>query len=212
MNRDFEIRQLLRAYRSGIMSEAAFEEEMGRLEREVAEPGQPASPSFEALGRSYRSEREAVISFLDQLHATQMDSAIAFAKWAAVCRTKGLRTGLMMMAEREAYHARVIERRVHELGAELRATASEHGSKLVELLANAEISELEKLLALTGLIQDPQQAVAPILAFASALNSDIETKQALRLLAEDELSTATWLHDICATLSAQQIPAANKTE
>ena len=34
MNRDFEIRQLLRAYRSGIMSEAAFEEEMARLEHE----------------------------------------------------------------------------------------------------------------------------------------------------------------------------------
>jgi hypothetical protein len=208
MNRDFEIRQLLRAYHSGLMSEAAFEEEMSRLEREVAEPGQPVSPGFEALGRVYPSEREAVISFLDQLHATQMDSAVAFAKWAAVCRTKGLRTGLMMMAEREAYHARVIERRVHELGAELHTTVTEHGSKLVELLANAEISELEKLLALTGLIQDPQQAVAPILAFASAVNSDIETKQALRLLAEDELSSATWLHDICATLSAQQIPAA----
>jgi hypothetical protein len=70
MNRDFEIRQLLRAYRSGIMSEAAFEEEMSRLEHEAVEPGQPASPGFEALGRSYRSEREAVISFLDQLHAT----------------------------------------------------------------------------------------------------------------------------------------------
>lgn len=212
MNRDFEIRQLLRACHSGIMSEAAFEEEIGRLENEVAEPGQPASPGFEALGRSYRSEREAVISFLDELHATQMDSAIAFGEWAAVCRVKGLRTGLMMVAEREAYHAQVIERRVHKLGAELRATATEHGSKLVELLANAEISELEKLLALTGLIEDQQQAVASILAFGSALKSDIETKQALRLVAEDELSTATWLHDICATLSARQVPASKMAE
>jgi hypothetical protein len=32
MNRDFEVRQLLRAYRSGLLSEAAFEEEMNRLE------------------------------------------------------------------------------------------------------------------------------------------------------------------------------------
>jgi hypothetical protein len=212
MNRDFEIRQLLRAYRSGVMSEAAFEEEMARLEQETAEPGQPAGPGFEAFGRAYRSERDAVISFLDKLHATQMDSAIGFAKWAAVCRIKGLRTGLMMVAEREAYHARVIERRVHELGGELRAVSTDHGSKLVELLANVEISELEKLLALTSLIREPQQAIAPIVTFAAALNSDIETKQALRLLAEDELSSATWLRDICAALSASEVPMSKEIE
>ena len=212
MNRDFEIRQLLRAYRSGLLSEAAFEEEMIRLEHEAAEPGQGESPRFEAFGHVYRSEREAVISFLDKLHAAQMDSAIGFAKWAAVCRTKGLRTGLMMVAERQAYHARVIERRMHELGAELRAALTERGGKLAEVLANSEISELEKLLALTSLIQEPQQAVAPIVTFAAALNNDVETKQALRLLAEDELSSATWLHDICAALGATQAPAPAPSE
>ncbi len=205
MNRDFEIRQLLRAYRGGIMSEAAFEEEMTRIEHEVAEPG-AITPSFEALGRTYRSEREAVIDFLDKLHATQMDGAVGFAKWSAVCRTRGLRTGLMIVAERKAYHARVLERRAHELGAELRTISSEQGSKLVEVLANGEISELEKLLALTTLIQEPRAAVAPLMAFAAALNTDIETKQALRLLAEDELSSATWLSDVYGALSAGQVP------
>ena len=81
------------------------------------------------------------------------------------------------------------------------ATASEEGTKLVELLASGEIPEIEKLSALTSLIQEPKQAIAPLLTFAAALNSDIETKQALRLLAEDELSSATWLHDICAVIS-----------
>jgi hypothetical protein len=201
-NRDFEIRQLLRAYRSGLMSEAAFEEEMTKLEQGDGEPSQ-AQPGFEALGRVYRSEREAVINFLDELHATQMETAIGFAKWAAVCRTTGLRTGLLMIAEREAYHARVLERRVRELGGELHGSPTEQGSKLVELLANREISELEKLLALISFIRDPQESVAPIVQFASLLRSDLETRQALRLLAEDEVSSATWLHEICAVLSAQ---------
>jgi hypothetical protein len=40
MNRDFEIRQLLRAYRSGLKSEAAFDEEMVRLEHEAGGPEQ----------------------------------------------------------------------------------------------------------------------------------------------------------------------------
>ena len=208
MNRDFEVRQLLRAYRSGLMSETAFEEEMTRLEHETGEPGQPVlPPGFEVFGRSYRSEREAVISFLDELHATQMDLAIGFAKWSAACRTMGLRTGLMMAAERSAYHSRVIERRVHELGGELHVTTSEHGGKVAEVLANGEVSDLEKLLALTSLIQDPQQVIAPIVTFASALRKDVETKQALRLFAEDELSTVAWLHDICAALTAAEVPA-----
>ena len=168
MNRDFVIRQLLRAYRSGILSEAAFEEELARLQH-GAEPGEPTGPGFEAFGRMYSSERSAVISFLDELHPTQMDSAVGFAKWASVCRTKGLRTGLMIVAERKAYHARVIERRVHELGGELRATTSKETAKLVEILANGEIPEVEKLSALTSLIQEPKQAIAPLLTFAAAL-------------------------------------------
>jgi hypothetical protein len=192
------------------MSEAAFEEEMTRLEQGNGEQVQ-AQPGFEAFGRVYRSEREAVINFLDELHATQMETAIGFAKWAAVCRTTGLRTGLLMIAERDAYHARVLERRVRELGGELHGSPTEQGSKLVELLANREISELEKLLALISFIRDPQEAVAPILQFASLLRTDLETRQALRLLAEDELSSATWLHEICAVLSAQASQVAGNT-
>jgi hypothetical protein len=207
MNRDFEIKQLLRAYRSGILSDAAFEEELSHLEHETGEQEQPVSPGFEAGGRTYRSEREAVLSFLDELHATEMDSAIGFAKWSAVCRTMGLRSGLMVAAERNAYHARIIERRVHELGGDLRTTASQHGSKIAEVLGNGSIPDFEKLAALTAMIQEPQQAVAPLVEFASALNRDIETKQVLRLLAEDELSTATWLHEIFSVLTSRQAAA-----
>jgi hypothetical protein len=201
MNRDFEIRQLLRAYRSGLMSDAAFEEEMTRLEHEVTSPGE--SPGFEALGRRYRSEREALLTFFDQLHATQMDAAAAFAKWAAVCRTPGLRTGLIMIAERNAGHARILARRAHELGGELHSVATERGSRLVEILANPQVSDIDKLASLMGLIEEPKAAVAPILAFASVLKADIESQQALRLLADDELSTATWLREIALALSDQ---------
>jgi hypothetical protein len=201
MNRDFEIKQLLRAYRSGLMSEAAFDEEITRLEHEAAGPEQ--SPGFEAFGQHYRTEREALLAFFDELHATQMDAAVAFGKWAAVCRTPGLRTGLIMIAERNAGHARILARRAHELGGELHSVATEHGSKLVEVLANPQVEDLDKLATLVGLIQDPKEAVAPILGFASMLKSDVESQQALRLLADDELSTATWLRDVALSLGAQ---------
>ena len=203
MNRDFEIRQLLRAFHSGIMSEAAFEEEMTRLEHESGEAAETVGPGFEACGRAYRSEREAVLNFIDELFAIQSDSAIAFAKWAAVCRTNGLRTGLIIAAERAAYHARVLQRRTHELGAELHSNSTQNGAKLIEVLANGAISDLDKLAAITSLIQDPREAVAPWLALAAALNHDIETKQALRLLAHDEVSTGNWLFEVFAAFNGQ---------
>jgi hypothetical protein len=204
MNRDFEIKQLLRAYRGGLMSEAAFDEEMTRLEHGMA--GADENPGFEAFGQHYRSERDALLSFFDELHATQMDAAVAFAKWAAVCRTSGLRTGLIMIAERNAGHARILARRAHELGGELHSVATEHGSRLVEILANPQVTDADKLVALAGLIQEPNDAVAPILAFASMLKADVESQQALKLLADDELSTASWLRDVALTLGAQPQP------
>jgi hypothetical protein len=204
MNRDFEIKQLLRAYRGGLMSEAAFNEEMTRFEHEAG--GTDRDPGFEAFGQRYRSEREALLSFFDDLHATQMDAAVAFAKWAAVCRTLGLRTGLIMIAERAAGHARILARRAHELGGELHSVATEHGSKLVQILANPQITDADKLASLVGLIQEPKEAVAPISTFASMLKTDVESQQALRLLADDELSTATWLRDIALSLGTQPQP------
>src|SRR6185437_12442749 len=103
---------------------------------------------------------------------------------------------------REAYHARILQRRMHELGGELHSNTSEQSGRLVEQLANGDISDLEKLSEIVSLMQEPEQAVAPILAFASALRRDIETQQALRLLAEDELSTAKWLREIFGLLTA----------
>jgi hypothetical protein len=47
----------------------------------------------------------------------------------------------------------------------------------------------------------PREAVAPITAFAALLKTDLESKQALRLIAEDELSTVNWLRDVCAALA-----------
>jgi hypothetical protein len=210
MNRDFEIKQLLRAYRSGIMSEEAFNEEMTRLEHEAS--GADQSLGFEAFGQHYRSERDALLSFFDELHATQMDAAVAFAKWAAVCRTPGLRTGLIMIAERNAGHARILARRAHELGGELHSVATEHGSRLVEILANAQVSDAEKLASLVALVHEPKEAVAPILAFVSMLKADVESQQALRLLADDELSTATWLRDITLSLGAQTQPTSENQQ
>src|SRR6202166_3261764 len=203
MNREFEFKQLLRAYRAGIISEAAFEQEMAPLEAGgAAAANGPNGAGFRAFGRSYKSERAAVVSFIDKVCAGEANGAEAFRRWAEVCKTECIRSGLRMVAEREAYHARVFECRMRDLGAERRASATEEGRKSPVSLSDPKRTDSENLLHFVQLVGDPDAAVKPIHDFAALLKDDLETKEALRLFAEDEYSTAKWAHDACAALSA----------
>jgi hypothetical protein len=164
--------------------------------------------SFEAFGRTYRSERAAIVSFIDKVRVGEKGGAEAFAAWVAVCKTDCLRTGLSMIAEREAYHSRVFERRLAELGGERRAGATEGGRKLRQVLGDPGVADAEKLLYFTRQVGKPEEAIQPIRDLAARIRQDTGTKEALRLFAEDELSTAKWLWDSCAALNA---PSAGQT-
>ncbi len=208
MSRDFEFKQLLRAYRSGIITQATFEDEMAKLESAGA-PGNGNGAGFHAFGRSYKSERAAIISFLDKVRAGEANGGEAFAAWAAVCKTDCIRTGIRMIAEREAYHARIFEQRLLELGGDKRAGATEEGRKFKQYLGDPNIPDTEKLLRFTKSVGDPKEAIKPICDFAALIKEDLETREALRLFAEDELSSTTWVWESCAALNA---PTAQKQE
>jgi len=203
MNRDFEFKQLLRAYRKGIISAEAFEEEMATLENGGGLPSiDNSGGGFGAFGRIYKSERAAIISFLDKVRAAEADGGEALSRWAAVCKTDCIRTGLRIIAERESYHARIFAQRVLELGGEKRATQTEEGRKFSDFLGDPNIPDLDKLRSFASRVGDPKEAVKPIHDFEVLIKEDLETKEALRLFAEDELSSTTWMIDACAALSA----------
>jgi hypothetical protein len=204
MNRDFEFKQLLRAYRSGIISEAAFENEVAAMENGHAMNGNGNGAGFRAFGRSYRSERDAIVSFIDKVRAGEANGGEAFARWAQVCKTDCILSGIRMVAEREAYHSRIFAMRLADLGGEARAMTSEEGRKFTEYLGDPSIPDTEKLLGFTKRVGRPEDAIKPICEFAELITEDIQTKEALRLFAEDELSTAKWLWDACAALNAPQ--------
>jgi hypothetical protein len=213
MNRDFEFKQLLRAYRGGIISEEAFEQEMAKLEGSAPVTNGDAG-GFHAFGKTYKSERAAIVSFLDKVRAGEANGGEAFAAWASVCTTDCIKTGIRMIAEREAYHSRIFEQRLMELGGEKRAGTTEEGLKFKEYLGNPEIPDNEKLLRFTKSVGDPKEAIKPICDFAALIKEDIQTKEALRLFSEDELSSTTWVWDSCAALNkpaeekpAEQMPA-----
>jgi len=204
MSLDFEFKQLLRAYRNGVISQATFESEMAWLES-----GAPPTNGnggngggFKAFDRTYKSERAAIVSFLDKVRAGEANGGEAFSAWAEVCTTDCIRTGLRMIAEREAYHSRIFAQRLAELGGEKRATTSDDGRKFTAYLGNPSITDNEKLLSFTKRVGKPEDAIKPICEFADLIKEDLSTKEALRLFAEDELSSTKWVWDACAALNA----------
>src|SRR5579863_629159 len=214
MSRDFEFKQLLRAYRSGIISQSTFESEMAWLEAGAPAHGNGnGGGGFKAFGRTYKNERAAIISFLDKVRVGEAGGGEAFAAWAEVCTTDCIRTGIRIVAEREAYHSRVFAQRLAELGGEARAMPSEAGRKATAYLGDPSIPDNEKLLDFTKRVGKPEDAIKPICEFAALLKEDLSTKEALRLFAEDELSTAKWIWDSCAALNApgQQAASASAT-
>ncbi|MGB0060652.1 hypothetical protein [Candidatus Binatus sp.] len=203
MSYDFEFKQLLRAYRGGIISQSTFESEMAWLEAGAPTNGNGnGGAGFKAFGRTYKNERAAVVSFLDKVRVGEAGGGEAFAAWAEVCTTDCIRTGIRIVAEREAYHSRVFAQRLAELGGEARAMASEAGRKATAYLGDPSIPDNEKLLDFTKRVGKPEDAIKPICEFAALLKEDLSTKEALRLFAEDELSTAKWIWDSCAALNA----------
>jgi hypothetical protein len=204
MNRDFEFRQLLRAYRSGVITEETFEQEMASLETGASEMtnGANGAGGFRAFGKTYANEREAIIAFIDRARVAESNAGVAFNNWANVCKTDCIRSGLRMISERESYHGRMFERRLHDLGAECHATLSEDSRKFAETVSDQGLTDNEKLLRFNKLVPDPEAAVKPICEFAEMIKDDLESKEMLKLFFEDELSSTKWLQYACAALNA----------
>jgi hypothetical protein len=216
MSYDFEFKQLLRAYRNGVISQSTFESELAWLESGAPVNGNGNGNGngggFKAFGRTYKSERAAIVSFLDKVRAGEANGGEAFAAWAEVCTTDCIRTGLRIVAEREAYHSRIFAQRLVELGGEKRAMTTEDAHKYTVYLGNASIPDTEKLLSFTKRVGKPEDAIKPICEFAELITEDLSTKEALRLFAEDELSTAKWIWDACAALNAPRQQPSDSNE
>jgi hypothetical protein len=200
MSRDFEFKQILRAYRNGIIDEATFDKEMAKLEGGAGTSSNGGS--FRAMGKSYPSERAAVMSFLENTAAGEAGGAEAFSKWAAVCKTDCIRSGLRMVAEREAYHSRQLAQRLRDMGGECHASMGEEGRKFVDFVANPDCSDVEKLGYLSKAFGEPDAIFKPVREFIASIKEDLESREMLRLFVEDECSTLTWLADCCKALGA----------
>ncbi len=193
---DFEAKQLLKAYRKGLISDDLFEAQMRELQN---------GKQYVFNGKSLATEREMIMHLLDEFRCGENFASEFLNRWLAVSDQECVKGGLRVVQNREAYHAQVLEARLRELGGVPQCTVpNERREKDMALYASPEKKDAEKLLAINAQITDPAQALKPITDVIDQIQEDQQSKELLRSLVQDEMSSITWLKEACALLNPAQ--------
>jgi len=203
VDRGFELRQLLRAYRRGLISDEVLEEqlhEIGAVGNGAAAPiGHAAEPAkvYRVRERTFAAERDMILHFLDEFRAGETFGGEVFALWYSVCRDPRIRGGLQVVREREAMHGKLLAARIATLGGRSQAALPEKFQAAARArLGSAEISDADKIADFVRRLPDAEAAVAPIRAVIAQIEQDCESRALLENVLEDELSTVRWFHAV----------------
>src|SRR5262249_303102 len=140
---DCAVKQLLKAYRKGLISDELFKAQILEMTKE----GQNGSAQDTYNCKTGGSEREMIMQLIDEFRCRGNVAAEFFNCWIAVSDQECARGGLCVIQQREAYHAQVLEARLRELGGIPQCSvAAERRDKELALYASAEKTDAEKLL------------------------------------------------------------------
>jgi hypothetical protein len=191
---DFEVRQLLKAYRKGLISDELFAEQMKEING--------GQRSYTYNGKSHASEREMIMHLLDEFRSGEAFAGEFLGRWIEVSDQECVKGGLRVVQQRENYHAQILEARLRELGGIPQATVpAERREKELAFYASAEKKDIDKLQSVAALVKDPAAALKPITDVIDQIQEDQQSKELLRLLVADEMSSVNWLLEACQTLS-----------
>ncbi len=197
VTRQFEVRQLLRAYRKGLISDDLFEEQMHELDQGVAAPPPAPARVYRLRDQALTNERELVVRFLDEFRAAEALGSESFSLWCAATPDPVLRGTLRVLAEREASHARILAARLAELGVRPEATLpAQFRDAARATLGSRETADLDKLRDLTRRLPDVEAAVQPIRDVIAQIDEDTDTRALLEAVLEDEAATLRCLHGL----------------
>jgi bacterioferritin (cytochrome b1) len=194
---DFEARQLLKAYRKGLISDELFEEQM----KEVGN----GQGGYTYNGQSHATEREMIMHLLDEFRCGENFAAEYLNKWVDVSDQECVKGGLRVVQQREAYHAQILEARLRELGGIPQCTVpQERRDKEVPFYSSTDMKDAQKLLSISSRLSDPAAALKPLTDAIAQIQEDQQSKELLRSLIDDEMSSIKWLMEACSTLNAPQ--------
>jgi hypothetical protein len=192
--KDFEVRQLLKAYRKGLIADELFEEQMKELNN--------GPRSYLYNGHSHATEREMVMHLLDEFRCAENFAAEYLNRWIEVSDQDCVKGGLRAIQHREAYHAQVLEARLRELGGIPQCTVpAERREKELPFYASTDVKDVEKIESIAARLKDPAAILKPITEVIAQIEEDQQSKELLRSLVDDEMSSIKWLLETCQTLS-----------
>jgi Mn-containing catalase len=193
---DFEARQLLKAYRKGLISDDLFEEQMHELQTGTDSQG------YTYNGTSYETEKELVLAVLDEFRCAEDFAAEYLNRWVEISDQECVKGGLRVVQQREAYHAQILEDRLRELGGSPQCTVpAERREKELPFFASTDSNDIEKLQSIASQLKDPAESLKPLTDAIDQIQDDQHSKELLGSLIDDEMSSVKWLMGACETLS-----------
>ena len=198
-NADFEVRQLLRAYRKGLISDELFEAQIGEV--------QNVHHRYASNGKVYATEREMILAVLDEFRCAERFASEYLARWIEVSDQACVKGGLRTVQQREAFHAQLLEARLCELEGTPQCTVPALQRKeQLAFYSSTDKGDLEKLQSLSDLVKDADAILKPITEAVDCIQDDEHTRELLTTIIDDERSTIRWLLAACETLSGDQRP------
>jgi hypothetical protein len=200
VDEDFERRQLLKAYRRGLITDELFEEQMREIAGNGGSNGRSPARVAEAhryhIGkRSYATERAMLLRFLDDFRAAETFGSVVLSSWLDVARDRELRGGLRVVCEREAMHGRLLGARLAEIGGRAEKSLPEASREAARARFGArDVSDADKIREIVRRLTDVDSAVAPIREVMDQIEEDRETRNLLQSILEDEAATVRWFH------------------
>jgi ferritin-like protein len=183
---NFEVRQLLKAYRKGLISDELFEAQMREL--------QGGGATYVFNGKAHASEREMLMHFLDEYRCAESFAAEYLRCWSEVSDQECVKGGVRVIQQREAYHAKLLEERLRELGGVPQCTVpAQRREKEMSFYAAADKRDAEKLRHVASQIEDLPKALRFITDVIDQIQEDQQTKELLRSIVQDEFSSGNWL-------------------
>ena len=148
------------------------------------------------------ASRDEVIQLLDGFRAGEALGAASIGAWIDVSTTECVRGALRTIQQREAMHARLLEERLRELGAEPTCEIpAEEVERAMKGLGSTEKTDAQKLLEFAQKYPDADALLQPICDVVDRLDHDQETQWLLRSILQDERSTLALVHEACAMLN-----------
>jgi rubrerythrin len=128
--------------------------------------------------------------------------------WSEVSDQECVKGGLRVIQQREAYHARLLEDRLRELGGIPQCTVpTEQRAREMAVYASKEKKDAEKLQYVANQITDLPKALRFITDVIDQIQDDQQSKELLRSLVQDEYSSANWLLEACQLLNGAKAAA-----